>query len=147
MEFVKPRIASRLLKKKILEQFDKEFCENYRALLDVVEIMKDYDGGSAEIKECITHVVREIGGSITQERFNYYKDNEKAAFYDADDGYRLAKFNLISQIAFQQFPKQQELILVAMQFGAEHAQLRGIPEVQPLGVFVQQFNALKAGMK
>ena len=147
MEFVKPWIASRLLKKKILEQLDKEFCENYRVLLDVVEITKDYDGGSTEIRECITHLVRDIGGSITQDRFNYYKDNEKAAFYDADDGYRLAKFNFLATRAFQKFPEQQEIILVAMQFGAEHAKLRGIPEVKPIGLFLQYFNGVKAGMK
>lgn len=61
--------------------------------------------------------------------------------------YRLGKFNVLLDTAFQQFPKNRELMLVAEQLGQEHRRLRGVPEAEPLGIFVKAFNALKAGAK
>jgi hypothetical protein len=147
MEFLRPAIASRLLKKTILKNLDKEFCENYGALLDALELMRDYDTASDDIKQHITYVVQQIGGSITKERFTHYKETQKAIFYEADEGYRLGKFNVLLDRAFEHFPENRELMLIADGLAQEHATLRGIPPVKPLGIFIKAFNAIKAGAK
>src|ERR1039458_2550377 len=95
MEFLTPAIAAPLGKKTNLKHLDKEFCENYGALLDALELMRDYDTAAEDIKQHITYVVQQIGGSIIKEEFTNYKETQKAIFYEADEGYRLGKFNVL----------------------------------------------------
>jgi hypothetical protein len=137
MEFVKPGISWRLLKKTILKNLDQEFRENYAALLDAVEVMRDYDTVPEDLKKRIELVMAEIRGCITKERYTHFKDTQKALFFEADEGYRLGKFYVLVDRAFQAFPQNRELILVAVGFGKDHAELRGMPEIKPLGIFVQ----------
>jgi hypothetical protein len=143
MEFIKPAISSRLLKKTVLKNLDKEFCENYGALLDAVELVSAYESAPEVVKQDITDVVQELAGSITKERFTHYKETQKATFYEADEGYRLGKFYVLLERAFQQFPNNRDLLPVAVRFGEEHAKLRGLPEIKPLGIFVDAFKVLK----
>jgi hypothetical protein len=82
-----------------------------------------------------------IRGCITKERYTHYKDTQKALFYEADEGYRLGKFYVLVDRALQAFPQNRELILVAVGFGKDHAELRGMPEIKPLGIFVQASRA------
>jgi hypothetical protein len=144
MEFVKPEIARRLLRKTILKNLDQEFRENYAALLDAVEIMRDYDTASEDLKAGIEMAMAEIRRCITKERYTHYKDREKALFFEADEGYRLGKFYVLLDRAFQAFPRNRELILVAVGFGKDHAEMRGMPAIEPLGIFAKALRALKA---
>ena len=61
--------------------------------------------------------------------------------------YRLGRFNVRLDTAFQQFPKNRELMLVAEQLGQEHRRLSDVPGAEPLGIFVKALNARKAGAK
>jgi len=127
MEFIKHAISSRLLKTTILKNLDEEFRGNYGALLDAVEIMRDYASAPEGVKQDIAYVVKELAGCITKERFTHYRETHKAAFYEVDEGYRLGKFYVLLERGFQQFPNNSELLLVAASFGEEHARLRGLP--------------------
>jgi hypothetical protein len=138
-----PKISWRLAKKTILKMLDLAFQENYRALLDAVEVMRDYDNQPDELKEKVNWVVQQIAGSITKERYTHYKDTQKAVLYEADEGYRLGKFYVLIQRALGDFPKNRELITLSVNFGAQHAELRGMRPTERLGIFVEAFNWIK----
>jgi hypothetical protein len=143
MEFVKPAISNRLLKKTVLNQLDTEFRENYAALLDAGDIISQYAEADDDLRQDIEKVIREIGATaMTTERFTYYRDKEKATFYDADEGYRLAKFYLLVERGFKAFPNN-DLLSLALTFGREHARLRGMDNIEPLRMFSNTLSAIR----
>jgi hypothetical protein len=143
MEFVKPAISNRLLNRNILKHLDTEFRDNYAALLDVGNMVRDYDAADDDLKQDIEKVVREIGmTAITTERFEHYKETQKARFYEADEGYRLAKFYLLVARGFKAFPNCDGL-LMALEFEREHAKIRKMNEIKPLRMFSDLLSAIR----
>jgi hypothetical protein len=143
MEFVKPAISSWLLKQTILKNLDEEFRQNYRAVLEAIELMRDYDSVPDAVKEDKVLVIEAIAGSITKERFTHFKETNKALFYEADQGERLGKFYVLVEVAFNQFPKNRNVLHIAAEFGEQHAQLRNLTTIKPSGIFMEAFKAMR----
>lgn len=137
MEFVKPVIAKGLSKKVILKNLDDEFRVNYASYLDAVQIAKDYDGTTAEGKERAALVLASIGGSLSKDRFTYFKEKEKVLFYEADEGYRLAKFYMLFELGCRDFPVSRTLLRIAGEVGRGYIKARRLPEIRPLGYYLE----------
>lgn len=132
MEFVKPSISRHLMKKNILKHMEEEFRLNYRTLLDAVQIAKDAEGAAPDVKEDAKIAMESIRRTITKDRFDYFKANEKELFYEADEGFRLAKFYVLFEGGVEAYPLQTYLLDVTYALGKEYIEKKGWPEVKPL---------------
>ena len=129
MEFVKPSISRHLVKKNILRHMEEEFRLNYGTLLEAMQIVKEAEGGTPEVVEDARMALNSIRNTILKDRFDYFKTNEKALFYEADEGFRLAKFYVVFEHAVEAYPLQTYLLEVAHNVGKQYIEDRGLPEV------------------
>jgi hypothetical protein len=132
MEYVRPSISRHLMKKNILKHMEEEFRLNYRTLLEAVQIVKEAEGGTPEVKEDARMALNSIRSTILKDRFDYFKTNEKALFYEADEGFRIAKFYVLFEGAVEAYPHQTYLLQVAEEIGKEYIREKGLREVKPL---------------
>jgi hypothetical protein len=99
MEYVKPVISKALLRKDALRHLTTEFSEAYGWLLAIIAVLEDACKRSQIFKDRAAVLIAGFNNSFSQDRFNYYRDNHKALFYDIDSGYFLGKFYFVATSA------------------------------------------------
>jgi hypothetical protein len=143
MEFVKPWIARRLHKRTILRHLDEEFRSHYASLLDILELAKEFHTGTSEVKEMALTFLRSLSPGISTDRYDHFRETEKALFYEADEGYTLGKFYVLFREGMKDFPNKEWALAVAVGMGGEYIKKRGMSEIKPMGAFTDAFQILQ----
>jgi hypothetical protein len=133
LEFVKPAISVWLLQKTILKNLDEEFSSNFAAWLDAQEIMDACAAGMVDVERA--KIVFD-SMAVMKDRYNYYQENEKAAFYGLGKITNLlGKFYVLYEGELKRFPKPSMFPKLTISLGEDYRKLRRIPEIKPIGAF------------
>ena len=84
MEYVKPWIAKRLMKRTVKTQIYAELLVAGSEAESALRILKSAEGLSAKEREFALQCARMIGSNIESDRFDFYFSDQKALVYEID---------------------------------------------------------------
>jgi hypothetical protein len=118
MEFVKPKIARRQLRKTLSEQLDDELMLNLNAMESGKRILADARDKSEEKRRLALVYVSWIAQqSIKRDRYDLYLAEEKALVYQIDDKKFLASFYDLVNEELLDLARKQNFVELLIRFG------------------------------
>jgi hypothetical protein len=93
MEYLKPYIAKRFLRKTVSAQVGAELVENLGEVEAAYRILEDAKNKSTDARRMANLNARMIGSSRKFDRYDHYFAEEKSVLYEIDEQQTLAAFN------------------------------------------------------
>jgi hypothetical protein len=142
MEFVKPVIFEKRLKRRMLKHLDHEFRGNYAMLLDAVEVAQKYPTATPAQKTVCKMTIVMFETMIASGVYSRYKEGEPIVFNDVEAEYKLSHFYASLKAGLGTCLTDPAFMKLAGSSGQEYMQKRKL-KVEPLGFFRDQLNMLR----
>ena len=118
MEFLKPKIARRELRKGVSEQLDDELMLNLNAMESGKRILTDAkDKPEEKHRLALVYVMWIAGQSIKRDRYDFYLAEEKAVVYQIDEKKFLAGFYGLVNKDLLDLARKQNFAELLIRFG------------------------------
>jgi hypothetical protein len=85
MEYVKPYIATSLLRKTVITQLSAELMKNMSSVGAGRRVLEGAESKSVEEREYALSVARVLAAHVKHDRFDFYFTNEKSVVYEIDE--------------------------------------------------------------
>lgn len=150
MEYLKPYIAKRLLKKTVTAQLGKELLKNLNHVDAGKRIVEGAEGRSKGDREFALKSCGVLARSVESDRYDFYFAGEKAVVYELDEDESLSTFfKVVRQLAETEpedknYETVKRFFIMASHFGCTYVELHNLTYVPSMSPIEEAYSAVLA---